>query len=167
MKITRLRKKKELSSVPFKRLSFKSPKESYPNKLWSNIWKHQITASKLPRCELSRLYPNMSTAQIEKRLNDAIEGFSRVYGKAKPRLFSAPGRTELCGNHTDHQRGLVIAAAVNLDNIAAAVPNEEKVIRIYSEAHGSAAIEIDDLSPHSEEIGARQPLLFAELLNIL
>ena len=115
--------------------------------------------SKVSRSELSRLYPDMSTKEIEKRLNDAVDGFRKVYGKTQPRLFSAPGRTELCGNHTDHQRGLVIAAAVNLDNVAAAAPNGEKVIRIYSEVHGSATIEIDDFSPHSDEASTPSSLV--------
>ena len=105
----------------------------------------------LPRTKLNRLYPGMSGEQIEKRLALPVEGFSRIYGKTQPRLFSAPGRTELGGNHTDHQRGIVIAAAVALDNVAAALPNGGNVVRIFSEAHGAASVDLSELSPREEE----------------
>ena len=105
----------------------------------------------LQQTKLNRLYPGMSSKQIENRLALAVEGFSRIYGKTQPRLFSAPGRTELGGNHTDHQRGIVIAAAVALDNVAAALPNGENVVRIFSEAHGAASVDLSELSPREEE----------------
>lgn len=111
------------------------------------------------RTELSRLYPDMSGEQIEKRLSLALEGFNRIYGKAQPRLFSAPGRTELCGNHTDHQRGLVIAAAVTLDNIAAALPNGENVIRILSDTHGALSVDLSELSPREGDLGTPASLV--------
>jgi len=114
---------------------------------------------KFPRAELSRLYPEKSIKEAEARVNLAVEGFNRVYGKTEPRLFSAPGRTELCGNHTDHQRGRVIAAAVNLDNVAAALPNGENVIRIFSETHGSTVFELNDLSPRPIDAGTPAALV--------
>ena len=114
---------------------------------------------KVPRAELFRLYPGMSYEAVSERLELASDGFCRTFGKAKPRLFSAPGRTELCGNHTDHQRGLVFAAAVNLDNIAAALPNGDKVIRIYSDTHGSASVALDDLSPRTDDSGTPASLV--------
>ncbi|PKM74495.1 MAG: galactokinase [Firmicutes bacterium HGW-Firmicutes-16] len=113
----------------------------------------------VPRTELSRLYPGISGEQIEKRLVLALDGFNCVYGKARPRFFSAPGRTELGGNHTDHQRGLVIAAAVNLDNVAAAFPNGENVIRIFSDTHGSASVDLSELSPRESDKGAPAALV--------
>ncbi|MFB0920359.1 MAG: galactokinase family protein [Oscillospiraceae bacterium] len=109
--------------------------------------------------ELSRLYPGISGEQIEKRLALAVDGFNHVYGKKQPRLFSAPGRTELGGNHTDHQRGLVIAAAVALDNVAAALPNGENVARIFSETHGAASIDLRELSPREADEGTPASLV--------
>lgn len=111
------------------------------------------------RSELGRLYPDMNASEINKRIEPVIEGFHRIYGKSQPRLFSAPGRTELGGNHTDHQRGLVIAAAVAIDNVASAAPNSDNVIRIYSEEHGTATVELSDLSLHAEEIGTPASLV--------
>ena len=115
--------------------------------------KNVIESTTVSREKLCRLYPDTGAPEIEKRLNLAIEGFGRVYGKGTPRLFSAPGRTELCGNHTDHQRGLVIAAAVNIDNVAAAEINGEDIIRVFSEEHGAALIDIKELSPRKDEVG--------------
>ena len=51
------------------------------------------------------------------------KGFAEAFGGRPSRYFSAPGRTEIGGNHTDHQRGRVLAAAVNLDTLAAVRPN--------------------------------------------
>ena len=57
-------------------------------------------------------------------------GFAAAFGNAPTRYFSAPGRTEIGGNHTDHQHGRVLAAAVNLDTVAAVRPNGTGTIRI-------------------------------------
>jgi galactokinase len=59
-------------------------------------------------------------------------GFMTVFGNAPERYFSAPGRTEIGGNHTDHQRGHVLAAAVNLDTNAAVRVTGTNYIRVQS-----------------------------------
>lgn len=59
------------------------------------------------------------------------------------RYFTAPGRTELGGNHTDHQHGLVLAAAVDVDTVAAVAPNGENVIRLRSEGFPACEISLD------------------------
>jgi len=75
-------------------------------------------------------------------------------------LVSAPGRTELGGNHTDHNNGVVLAAAVHLDCLAVASPTDGKVIRIRSEGFaGIIEIELDDLSPRKEEEGTSAALV--------
>ena len=65
-----------------------------------------------------------------------INGFTETFpgnADAEIGLYSAPGRTEIGGNHTDHQYGCVLAASVNLDAIAAAAPNGTDTIHFYSE----------------------------------
>ena len=59
-------------------------------------------------------------------------GFLAEFGRKPERYFSAPGRTEIGGNHTDHQRGRVLAAAVNLDTRAAVAVNGTREVRILS-----------------------------------
>ena len=65
--------------------------------------------------------------------------------------FSAPGRTEISGNHTDHQHGCVLAAAVNLETVAEVTLNEDHVIRVSSEGYAPVEIDLQDLSIHEEE----------------
>ena len=66
-------------------------------------------------------------------------------------VFSAPGRTEISGNHTDHQHGCVLAAAVNLETVADVYLNDSSVIRIQSEGYPTVEVSLEDLSVHEEE----------------
>jgi galactokinase len=68
--------------------------------------------------------------------------FQRVYGSDDVTLFSSPGRTEIGGNHTDHNYGRVLAGAVNLDNIAVAAPNGTNVIRIKSAGYPEFQVDL-------------------------
>ena len=77
--------------------------------------------------------------------------FERQYGRAAEYIFSAPGRTELGGNHTDHQHGLVLAAAVTLDTKAAAAENNDGCIRVISEGYTPVTVRLDELEKHPEE----------------
>ena len=74
-------------------------------------------------------------------------------------LFSAPGRTEIGGNHTDHQHGHVLCASVNLDMLACAAPNGQNMIRIRSEGYPVLEVELDDLLPREEEAGSSAALV--------
>ena len=65
--------------------------------------------------------------------------------------FSAPGRVELGGNHTDHQHGCVLAAAVDLEMRAAVAPNRDGVIRVFSQGFAPAAVALGDWTPRPEE----------------
>ncbi len=65
--------------------------------------------------------------------------------------FSAPGRTEICGNHTDHQHGCVLAAAVNLESVATVTLNDTGIIRILSEGYAPVEVAVDDLTLREEE----------------
>ena len=84
-------------------------------------------------------------ADIERqacRMVKAVESFEKIYGEGREvSLFSVPGRSETIGNHTDHNRGCVIAAAIDRDVIAVASPTEDGVIRLLSE--GYEPIEVD------------------------
>ena len=65
--------------------------------------------------------------------------------------YSAPGRTEISGNHTDHQHGCVLAAAVNLETVANVTLAQENAITVFSEGYPSFSIDLDDLQVHPEE----------------
>lgn len=86
-------------------------------------------------------------------------GFSSVFGALPQRYFSAPGRTEIGGNHTDHQRGRVLAAAVNLDTVAAVRVNGTDIIRIQSQGYPMCEISVKELSPIAREINTTAALI--------
>ena len=86
------------------------------------------------------------------RYIDVIDSFVETYGEAEDiALFSAPGRTEIGGNHTDHQHGCVLAGSVNLDVIAAARPNGTNTVRIQSRGYSMDTIDLSDLEIHPEQ----------------
>ena len=86
-------------------------------------------------------------------------GFGAVFGGAPERYFSAPGRTEIGGNHTDHQRGRVLAAAVNLDTVAAVRVNGTDTIRILSKGYPMSEVNISELTPVESEINTTPALI--------
>ena len=85
------------------------------------------------------------------RIDALNAGFEAQFGSKPTRYFSAPGRTELSGNHTDHQRGRVLAAAVNLDMQAAVRENGENIIRVCSKGFPTNEIDLSVLTPIKEE----------------
>ena len=86
-------------------------------------------------------------------------GFTAAFGSAPDRYFSAPGRTEIGGNHTDHQRGRVLAAAVNLDTLAAVKVNGTDEIRILSKGYPMSVVNVKELTPRQEEINSTPALI--------
>lgn len=81
----------------------------------------------------------------------AIKRFEELYSEGDVQIFSAPGRSEICGNHTDHQQGMVLAASINLDSIAIVRPVKEDVIRIVSGNYSEIQISLNDLSLKKKE----------------
>ena len=108
--------------------------------------------------EFIQLYGETEVAS--KRYLEAIDEFENLYGsKENVRLFSAPGRTEISGNHTDHQHGLVIAGSVNLDIIAVVAQNQENIVRIKSKGYPMDQVELDDLEIKENEKGRARSLV--------
>lgn len=111
---------------------------------------------------LNRLEPayGADAPGAAKRLRELLEESPFPWGEEEEMLlFSTPGRTELGGNHTDHQRGHCLAGSVDLDTIACVVPNGTGCIRIQSRGHRMAEVALDDLSIHPEEAGSSVSLV--------
>jgi len=104
---------------------------------------------------MSAMKLSMST-EMRKNLN---AGFAAAFGGEPQRYFSAPGRTEIGGNHTDHQRGRVLAGAVNLDTVAAVRLNGTNTIRILSKGYPMSVVELDNLNPVESEINTTPALI--------
>ena len=101
--------------------------------------------------------PVLKIDPVQKEALDA--GFAATFGGTPERYFSAPGRTEIGGNHTDHQRGRVLAAAVNLDAVAAVRKNGTDVIRIQSKGYPMSVVDLKQLEPVKSEINATPALV--------
>ena len=86
-------------------------------------------------------------------------GFAAAFGGAPERYFSAPGRTEIGGNHTDHQRGRVLAAAVDLDTVAAVRCNGTDTVRILSKGYPMSTVDLKVLEPQKDEINSTPALI--------
>ena len=105
---------------------------------------------------LARLYGTQNgkmAHQLERYLL-LLKRHADLFGREEaPLVISAPGRTELCGNHTDHNNGLVMAAAVNLDTVAAVNRRGDMLVNLYSEGFAPVRIDLSDLAPVAEEQG--------------
>ena len=96
----------------------------------------------------------------KKRYINAIEGFKGLYPELSDiSIFSAPGRTEIGGNHTDHQHGQVLAASINLDAIAVASKTDSNLVYIKSEGYDMMTIDLSDLSKKEDEEGTTLALV--------
>ena len=94
------------------------------------------------------------------RFEKVIDGFCETFGEDEDiRLFSAPGRTEIGGNHTDHQHGAVLAGGLNLDIIGAARLNGTNEIRIKSEGYPMSVVSLTELAPNPKEFGKSEALI--------
>lgn len=116
--------------------------------------------------------------ELDARLDDIYEGKAQAisqrdrycalldyYEKCFPgnaeglRFFSTPGRTEVSGNHTDHNHGKVLAASIDLDTIAAVKETGNNIITIHSQGNGSYVIDVSDLSMREDEKGISSALV--------
>lgn len=102
--------------------------------------------------ELIKLYGENALEEQKARYKAAEESFVKEFGQTDGiRIFSAPGRTEVSGNHTDHNNGKVLAAAVDLDIIAYTVPTDDGIITIKSEGYPIFSIDTKDLEAKTDE----------------
>jgi galactokinase len=110
----------------------------------------------------SRLYwPERDSILAQRgRYLDAIHAFTENYGGDRDiSIYSVPGRIEICGNHTDHNNGIVMAAAVNLDIIAVVAKSEGSVIRVRSKNFGEDVVSLSGLKPDSSEFGRSSAMI--------
>ena len=107
---------------------------------------------KINESVLEKLYGADAVSMQKSRYEAAVKSFEDIYGKQDNiRLFSAPGRTEVGGNHTDHNRGCVMAAAVGLDVIAVVSPCEGSVVSVKSEGFPEDVVDISDIEVKENE----------------
>ena len=108
----------------------------------------------------SALYPAANITDQKNRYISLLTLLEKDQPYGQPIFINAPGRTELGGNHTDHNHGCVLAAAVDRDCVAAVTPIEDDEIILHSENFPfPICVDLDDLNPHTEEYGTPQGLI--------
>ena len=93
------------------------------------------------------------------RYYNAISKYVEIYGEDEVEIYSAPGRTEICGNHTDHQNGMILAASINLDMIAIVAAKEDRIVEFASEGYAPIRFDIHKLDISDSEKGTTTALL--------
>lgn len=94
------------------------------------------------------------------RYVETLNDFGELFGYDREvNIMSAPGRTEVCGNHTDHNNGKVLAASINLDAIAVVSKNDDNIIRVKSKGHKMNVVDLDDLVPNEANFGSSTTLV--------
>lgn len=94
------------------------------------------------------------TERQKARYISLLGDFIDVFGADRDVIItSAPGRTEVCGNHTDHNNGRVLAASVNLDAVAVAAKSDSGVVRVKSKGHKMNVVKLSELKPDRREFG--------------
>ncbi len=112
----------------------------------------------MSKTNFTSLYLNQAESQ-KLRYAKLSDEFRKLNGGFPTRFFSAPGRTEVSGNHTDHNHGKVLAAAVNLDVVAGVTPREDSIVVIKSEGFPEDRIDIADLEIKEEEKNSSAALI--------
>ena len=128
------------------------------------VWKQELSDG-VHAARLASLYccAPAETASEAARYAAVLDGLEKTFGShAEAGLYSAPGRTEIGGNHTDHQHGRVLAGSVNIDMIAAAAPNDKNQLRVQSEGYDLCVIDLNDLEARKEEENTTASLLRGE-----
>lgn len=100
---------------------------------------------------LLEIYGPAALTMQRLRFTKALLNYKNLFGDDDVSLFSVPGRIEICGNHTDHNHGCVMAASINLDIIAVAAKRSDGIITVQSEGFSPDTISCADLTPHENE----------------
>lgn len=112
------------------------------------------------------LYEDAALVDVQnKRYASALEKFVELYGDQEVEIYSSPGRTEVGGNHTDHQHGCVLAASINLDVIAV-VAKQKDVVKMVSDGFDINEIDVNDLEKKDEEEGTSEAMIRGVLAKL-
>ncbi len=100
------------------------------------------------------LYGADQTKEQKERYRELLSGYRDKFGDGDVKLFSSPGRTEISGNHTDHNHGKVLAGSINLDCVGVAAENHSSLVKIVSVTFGQEfTVDLNDLEPSRRKAG--------------
>ncbi len=130
-----------------------------PEMIENSLMRENLTAGRYDE-RFAAIYKKSDIEAQKQRYIRVSKEFDEIYGEGKKiSVFSAPGRSEIGGNHTDHNHGKVIAAGVDLDAIAVASITDDNIIRIKSEGYNMDTISLDDLGVKQVESGHSASLI--------
>lgn len=121
-------------------------------------WKTHLDQGKLDKT-LTFLYGTERAAQQKERYHRVLDAAMTKLGDCEARLFSAPGRTEVGGNHTDHQLGRVLAASIDLDVLAVVRPSDKPVITYAADAFAVDPVDLNDLDINEAQYNTTESLI--------
>ena len=107
--------------------------------------------------QFTELYSDIE--KQKKRYIDLISKYAELYGDDNVQIFSAPGRSEIGGNHTDHQHGKVLACAIDLDMVCVLSFTDDGIVELTSEGFGTSIVDLNDLEVKEEEKGTSASLI--------
>ncbi|MDO5416186.1 MAG: galactokinase family protein [Lachnospiraceae bacterium] len=114
----------------------------------------QLLESSGSRQLMTELYGAGQAEANVARYQELVKGYEKIFGDQDILLFTSPGRTEISGNHTDHNHGKVLAGSINLDCVGVAAKNNSRSVRIISETYQQDfTIDLDDLTPSAKYAG--------------
>lgn len=103
---------------------------------------------------MAKLYGENQVEANIARYQELVKGYEKLFGNQDILLFSSPGRTEISGNHTDHNQGKILAGSINLDCVGVAAKNDCQQVHIVSETyHQDFTIDLNDLAPSAKKAG--------------
>ena len=114
----------------------------------------ELLRSEAADIRMRELYGADKAEENIRRYEDLVQKFQENFGEKDILMFSSPGRTEISGNHTDHNHGKVLAGSINLDCVGIAAKNESSKVNIISETfHQKFTIDLNDLQPSAKKAG--------------
>ena len=114
----------------------------------------QMLESEKSRKLMTALYGEAAVDANIERYQNLVKSFQKKFAEEDVTLFSSPGRTEISGNHTDHNHGKVLAGSINLDCVGVAAKNNSSKVHIISETFNQRfIIDLNDLSPSDKKAG--------------
>ena len=111
------------------------------------------------KASIISIYGEENASKQIARYENAINEFTKNFGKENYEIFSAPGRIEICGNQVDHNDGIVLSAAIDKDTIAVCAPTDDKIIKIISEGFEPFEVDLDLIAGVSIESGTSSSLV--------
>lgn len=109
--------------------------------------------------KLISLYGEQALSEQTKRYESILQSAKDAFGDQEAKIFSAPGRTEVGGNHTDHQLGKVLAASLNLDVVACVIPTNDAIVTYKSKGYSVQPVDVSQLEINESEKNTTEALI--------